>query len=372
MTILFLCHEDHLCREPRGYAGALARCGVRLVFAEHGFPRNGDVRRLLELCSERPSLILHPELVPLLPVGLTEVNIPTACLQVDTYTYTHRRIRWSMLFDYAVVFHPGFEERFRRAGHPRLLAVGHAVDPSQFAGPAGEPIFDIGWVGGVQGPLYRTRRRLLASLSEHFRMNEWTRAYSFEEMVEIYRRSRVVVNIGRDDYPQDANLRVFEAMATGALLITKLPSELSSIGFEDGVHFVGYREDGEIVQLVRRYLGHEAARRRVAEAGREKVLREHTYDCRVAELLGRLRQDNGQFFAPARGWSAERVHLAYLDYYTASSSLDCAWRELRHTAQGSLRCALAGALLIAGAWTRKSRGRLLNALSGIHERVNAS
>ncbi len=372
MTILFLCHEDHLCREPAGYARALARRGVHLVFVEHGFPPNGDVRRLVERCSESPSLILHPELIPLLPAGLTEVNVPSACLQVDTYTYTHRRIRWSMLFDYALLFHPGFEPRFRRAGHPMPLAVPHAVDAAQFVGGTREPIFDIGWVGAVQGRLYRTRRRVLARLSEQFKMNEWARAHSFQEMVATYTRSRVVINIGRDDYPQDANLRVFEAMAAGALLITKFPSELSLLGFEDGVHFVGYREDGEIVRLVRHYLGSAAAQRRIAEAGRGKVLREHTYDCRVAALLEQLRQDNGRLFAPARGWPAERVHLAYLDYYTASSSLDCAWQELRHTAQQSLSGALVGASLIAGAWTRKSRGRLLNALSGTYGRVSAS
>jgi spore maturation protein CgeB len=52
-------------------------------------------------------------------------------------------------------------------------------------------------------------------------MNEWWRLYTYEEMVKVYQRSKIVVNVGRDDYPQDANLRVFEAMAAGALLITQ-------------------------------------------------------------------------------------------------------------------------------------------------------
>jgi spore maturation protein CgeB len=84
------------------------------------------------------------------------------------------------------------------------------------------------------------------------------------------------VNIGRDDYPQDAKLRTFEGMAAGNLLITSLPGELTRIGFEDGVHFVGYREDKELHAIARKYLGNEDARKRIAEAGRANVLRNHT------------------------------------------------------------------------------------------------
>jgi len=82
-------------------------------------------------------------------------------------------------------------------------------------------------------------------------MNDWSRRYEPEEMARIYRQSKIIVNIARDDFPQDANLRTFEAMATGALLLTSLPTELTEIGFEDGVHFVGFRKEAEIAPLVR-------------------------------------------------------------------------------------------------------------------------
>lgn len=324
---------------------------------------NVDIRRLLDQCPGRPSLIVRLETdFPLLPWGLTEVDIPTACFQTDTYAFTQHRVRWSLLFDYTVLFHPGFEDRFRQAGHARPVTLPYAVMRELFQGPERERIFEVGWVGQSHWRIYKSRRRILSELAAHFRINDWRRRYTLEEMADIYCRSKVVVNAARDDYPQDANMRAFEAMGAGALLVTRVPSELPAIGFQEGVHFVGYAKEDEIVPLVRRYLADEAARRRIAQGGREKVLREHTYDCRVQTLLKSVQQDDGRLFAPARQWSEERVRLAYLDFYAAHGCLNQAYDLMRRIARLSLRQTVAGTYWIARAWSRQARDRLVAAV----------
>src|SRR3981081_703371 len=107
MTILVLQKDEGIAREGSAYLRAFCRRGDRVLGVHAGFPPNGDVSQLLERCSEQPALILHPEHIPIMPPGLTKVNIPTACFQIDTYTYTRKRIAWSMLFDLVFVFHPG-------------------------------------------------------------------------------------------------------------------------------------------------------------------------------------------------------------------------------------------------------------------------
>jgi glycosyltransferase involved in cell wall biosynthesis len=359
MTILVLCGEGNLCNMLARYAEAFRRRGIRLVCADPGFERNGTLDEWLRLCPERPSLIWHPESdVPFLPWGLTSVDIPTACFQVDTYAYTSKRIAWSMLFDLALVFHPGYEARFRDAGHPGARFVAHAVDGQHFAGPEMERIYDVGWVGQINGPIYGMRGPILNDLSKSFRMNDAKRRHSLEEMARAYRQSKIVVNVGRDDYPQDANLRTFEAMAGGALLITSLPTELSTIGLEEGIHFVGYRDVGEIAALVRRYVGDEPARRKIGEAARKKVLDEHTYDRRVDMFLELVAHFENERSAPARGWAESRVRLTYLDYFAGNGALDCASAELAKIARLSLPNAAAGAALLGRAWQRRARGRL--------------
>jgi hypothetical protein len=359
MTILVLCREDNLCNTLAHYAEAFRRRGVRLVCANPKFARNGDLNEWLRSCPERPSLIWHPESdVPYLPWGLASVDIPTLCFQVDTYVYTRKRIAWSMLFDLVLVFHPGYDSTFRDAGNAGARFVAHAVDAQHFAGPEIERVYDVGWVGQTDGPLYRMRRPILKKLSESFRMNNAKRRYSQEEMALTYRQSKIVVNVGRDDYPQDANLRTFEAMGAGALLITSLPSELSAIGFRDGVHFVGYRNEAELTDLVRTYLADDTARGTIAEAGRESVLREHTYDRRIDTFLELMREIGTKRGAPARKWPEARVRLTYLDYFAGNGALDCAFAELPRIARGSFLDAAAGAGILTRVWGQRTRAQI--------------
>lgn len=325
MEILCLCREDNLTNLLAEYAREIRARGAKLTCVKWGTPYNAHITQLLTLCEETPSAILHPESdFPLLPRGLERATIQTLCFQVDTYAFTEQRLRWSALFDHVAVFHPGYAEKFRERGHPGAFLLPHAVRKGLYTQAERERIFDLGWVGQTRGAMYRQRESLLPELAKSFRMNEWTRKHGSEELAEVYRTSRIVVNIGRDDYPQDANLRTFEVMAGGALLITSLPSELVDIGFVDGIDFVGYREKEQLSALVRHYLEDERARLRIASAGREKVLREHTYESRVDTLFQRLQETWGTHNAPARGWTRERVQLTYLDYYAGNGALKTA------------------------------------------------
>jgi hypothetical protein len=365
MTILILQKEETNAREGSAYQRAFCQGGHRVVGVHASFPPNGDVIQLLERCPEQPALILHPEQIPIMPQGLTRVNVPTACFQIDTYAYTRKRIAWSMLFDLVFVFHPGYDTEFRAAGHPGVHFIPHAIEPLLFLGEESSRVFDIGWVGQTRGPLYRTRERVLPLLSTSFRMNDWSRRHEPEEMARVYRQSKIVVNIARDDFPQDANLRVFEAMAAGALLLTSLPTELAQIGFEDGIHFVGFRKEAEILPLVRKYLLDESARRQIAEAARQKVLSEHSYDRRVEVMLELAKQDGRKLSAPARSWPEERVRLAYLDYFADNGALDYASYELRSISRLSIGDAARGAGLLARAWARRSRARMTDAIRSV-------
>ena len=107
--------------------------------------------------------------------------------------------------------------------------------------------------------------------------------------------------------------------------------------------------------MVQRYLANEPARRQIADAGRQKVLREHTYDVRVAEIERLLKEDAGRFWAPARSWPKHRVRLTYLDSYAAFGHLHLARRQWTLIARKSLGGAVTGAALIAGSWSRRWR-----------------
>jgi hypothetical protein len=359
LFVLFLCRERDLQREPLGYVRAFRKRGVEPVFVEDSCLLNENIESLMDISHERPELIIQPETeLSLLPWGLDKIDVPTACFHFDPYAYLHRRVRWAMLFDYVCLFHPGFEDAFRQAGHSNPVTIPHAVDAEFFTSTTEDRSLDIGWVGRSGGSLYDTRRRILEKLAAEFRMNEWGRIHSYGELAQVYCTSKLVVNVGRDDYPIDVSLRFAEAMAAGSLFITLLPSEINQLGFQSGVHFVGVRSEAEIFESVRYYLSHEPERCRIAEEGRKKVLREHTYDSRAEELLRTVHRNKGKLFAPARGWPEERVRLVRLDYYAACARLDYACNELRHIARRDLRTALPGVVLVARGLANQVRGHL--------------
>lgn len=359
MNTLFLCRQRDLGFGQAGLARALERHGIRVTCVGDDTRLDEDISKLLGRCGERPSLILQPELdFPLLPQGLTEIDIPTACLQIDTYAYTKRRIRWSMLFDHPIVFHPGYQKQFEQAGHPGVITFYHAACRGLFEKPEVERIFDVGSVGRTHANVQSTRRQVLTTLARKFRLNEWGRLHTFEEVAEVYRRSKIVVNVPRDDFPQDANMRAFEAMAAGCLLINRVPAELTAIGFEVGIHFVAYRDENEIMDLVETYLSDDTERERIARAGRQKVLTEHTYDCRAEQLVRTIEQNKGKLFAPARGWSEDQVRLVQLDYFAANATLDYACGELRRIVRSDLRSAATGGTLVARGFASRIRSQL--------------
>jgi hypothetical protein len=261
------------------------------------------------------------------------------------------------VFDHVAVFHPGYEGRFARAGHAGAFLLPHAVRRNFFEREESQREFEIGWVGQTSGEFYKTRAEWLPKLAREFRTNDWSRSYTIEEVANVYRSSRIVVNIGRDDFPQDANLRVFEVLASGALLLTSSPTELTQLGFQDGVHFVSYHEPAELSALVRKYLDDEPARARISEAARSLVLAEHTYDHRVNQILTRLAQAGQQKLAPARSWAESRARLVALDFYAAHGLSNCAATQFRHIAGHGFRETIQGASLLSRSWLRSLRSR---------------
>jgi hypothetical protein len=280
---------------------------------------NASILQLLDAPEARgqpPAYWVHYIGAPGLPRELDRSPIPTECLEIDTFVWIESRLRWAMLFDYAFVFHPSYVPRLRKAGHPRVFLLPHAVDGRLFDGVERDRCYEIGWVGHLSDlPQYARRRRIIRPLLGQFRTNDAQRRHSKEETAEAYQRSRIVVNVSREECPEEANMRCYEAMAGGALLLTGLPTELTDLGFREGEHFVGWREEREVPELVRFYLAHEEKRCGIARTGQELVLREHTYQRRRETLPARLDEQEGQLTAPARNWPAAEVQRTYLEYY---------------------------------------------------------
>ncbi len=320
---------------------------------------NPSLSALLKSEAVFPSLVLYCT-DGFLPADLERTPVPTACFLADVFVGLRSSLRWMMLFDYVFVAHPGFVGAFQAAGHPNVHSLPLAAPSSFLVKPNGgdDRHFDVGWVGRSQGSLFTARARILPRLAGKFHMNEWWRWHSYEETAHVFQHSKVVVNVSRDDYPNDANMRVFEAMAAGALLITRIPTELSELGFREGEHFVGYRKEADLEGLVSEHLARREDRLKLAERGREFVQRAHTYEHRAQGILETVGQNGTQFFAPARNWPAEEVFLAYLHYHCASHAFRFAAQDMGRVFRSRKVFSVRGLPPIARACVRQVRNAL--------------
>src|ERR1700679_1858045 len=139
--------------------------------------------------------------------------------------------------------------------------------------------YDVAFVGHVfPGP----RAELLNLIRRKYPSSFIGQCY-FEEMARTYSAARAVFN---RSIKNDVNMRVFEALASGSLLVT---NELSENGqgelFRDGVHLATYREAEDLLDKLVFYLGREGLREKIAVAGRAEVLEKHTYRHRMERVL---------------------------------------------------------------------------------------
>lgn len=101
---------------------------------------------------------------------------------------------------------------------------------------------------------------------------------------DLYAKSmgsaRVVVNTNRNELSR--NHRTFDAMACGACLLTDPPHAIPEDGIQEGVHYVAYKNDLDIPQILERLLDGEW--QKYAEAGHKLVMERHTWTIRAQQL----------------------------------------------------------------------------------------
>ena len=111
-----------------------------------------------------------------------------------------------------------------------------------------------------------------------------------------YQRAKISVNVTRPHGRSSLNMRVFEAMACGSLVLTDDRSDASTY-FTDGRDLVIYRNAEDLRDKARYYLTHERERQAIAQAGMRKVRAQHTYDARLQSVRPTLHR----FLRESRG-----------------------------------------------------------------------
>lgn len=302
-------------------------CYIGPSFRERtGYQPNEDVCALTQVLGA-PDLFLFIEPgINFFPRGLESLSCPTACYLIDVHSDLAVRERYAPFFDYIFLAQKDYVEHFKRLGYPNVYWLPLGCDPNIHGEIISDRVYDIGFVGNTMGPNH-PRGKLLRKISERYRTNDMERFYSKEEITTIYSRSKIVVNI---PVKGDLNMRVFEAMAGGALLLTEAIGNGQGDFFTDGINIAEYRDERELFEKIDYFLQHEDGRQRIAKAGQEQVLSTHTYQVRSTMVLDAI-FNNTQVVLSARvrTMTAATRHLHYARVFTMLNQVDPVITEIR-------------------------------------------
>jgi glycosyltransferase involved in cell wall biosynthesis len=146
--------------------------------------------------------------------------------------------------------------------------------------------YDIACIG-QQGRFHTERVRLQQKLAERYR-TYFTSGLTREEMALVYAHSRIVFNkriVFNEGRHSGLNMRVFEGLASRALLVTDAGANGLTELFKPGEDLITYANEDDILQKTDYYLDHEDERQEIAQHGQAKVLASHTYRHRLEWLL---------------------------------------------------------------------------------------
>jgi hypothetical protein len=194
--------------------------------------------------------------------------------------------------DLALTAAPECVRWYEAEGCPALYFP-EASDPDIFHPMPGLPkLHDVSFVGGCYGVRERTVRTLRrAGIRVSAFGSGWEGGrIENDAMVRLFVQSKVVLGVGTIGHCSDFHalkLRDFDAPMSGSAYLTHDNPDLAGL-YEVGREIATYRDADECVDRARALLADDDARECMARAGRDRALRDHTWDRRFGELFRRL------------------------------------------------------------------------------------
>lgn len=241
------------------------------------------------------------------PKVLRDAPGTTIAVMIDVHQQLEYRLAYARYFDHVFIAQPDYLDAFRALGHPSVHYLPLACDPAVHFRPGLDRDIDVGFVGKFGTP-GSDREQVLRQVLSAFATNDTGRGYTPAEMGEVYSRSKIVFN---KSINRDLNMRFFEGLGAGALLVTDRIGNGLAEAAEEGVHYIGYDTAEEAIERIRYYLDHEEERLAIAARGQALAFERHSYAARMARILDTVAR-NPQAKAPAR---------------TADRRLEAQWRS---------------------------------------------
>lgn len=218
----------------------------------------------------------------------------------ETFDHWNRIRSIAPHYDYFFNYDSEIAKRLKENGYQNAYYLPFSADLDQKWVDFSQRKYPVSFIGSFM-PVRYTQRETILSQVKDLGLNIWgNKAWlgtslkdfyrgrpSDEEMLEIYRQSKMVVNIdlmlGVEG--TGVNLRPFEVTSCGSLLLNHDDRKDIFNLFEEGKEFVSFKGPEDIREKVQYFLNHSSELEAIAKSGFEKTKKEHTYLQRMKQVM---------------------------------------------------------------------------------------
>lgn len=239
---------------------------------------------------------------------ISRTGIPSAVWLMDEPYDSLKSVDMGTFFTHVFVQDAATVALHRNQGNPRTAYLPHGFDPVEVHGRRGQGAMK--WDVSLVGTGYPRRRQAIEALDgkgrtlvvgrkwdglEKSHRLELTPVLSLEEAADVYRKSRINLNIHREEQDfaasspvlraRSPNASLFYIAGCGGFQITDDSRSDVERFFVPGKEIVLFHDVEELKEKVSYFLRHEEERNRVREAAYRRACSEHTYKHRIRSLM---------------------------------------------------------------------------------------
>lgn len=232
----------------------------------------------------------------------------------DQWKFENFSKYWAPCFSFVTTTDSKSVEKYHRIGYENVIKTQWACNQFLYKPLNLEKIYDVTFIGQSYGK----RGEMIKKIRESgIKVNCWGRGWpsnriSQEEMIRIFSQSKINLNFSESSTrtPLKAILgiflrphrignlksfidrrkrkqikgRNFEVPGCGGFLLT---SSADNIGdyYQDGKEIVIFENIEDVIKKIKYYLEHEEEREKIALAGYQRTIKEHTYEQRFKEIF---------------------------------------------------------------------------------------
>jgi hypothetical protein len=268
-------------------------------------------------------IFLYIDPVKDFPFFLEKATCRTAAYFIDVHLGLEQRLIFSNFFDYLFIAQKDYVEVFKKyrklnnktnnkkinSNNIKWLPL--ACDPDVHFKKGLKRKIDVSFIGQINKLTSRDRHNVIHKVLKNFKTNNYKKFYKNIEMGKIYSSSKIIFNKSVNN---DLNMRFFEGICSGGLLVTdKIKNGVNDL-FLNKFHYIRYNSAKDAIHKINYYLKNEKDRKLIAEQGQKLAMKLHTYKHRLVTILNLISQkkyENNFSAAPIKNLNNQNVSLQY-------------------------------------------------------------